>query len=206
MIHKLKGLIDTLESDHIILDVGGVGYGVFCSGNTLRLLPKTGESASLFIETHVREDHIHLYGFATAEEQEAFQTLVKVSGVGAKMAMAVLSAMTPSQIATAVASADQSAFKAVSGVGPKLASRLITELKDKFKFAGIGVALNAINNDMVAAVAAANNNINDAISALVNLGYGRSDAYSVITTIAIKNDNAEVDILIREGLKELARR
>src|SRR5690242_17327897 len=123
MIRKLKGIVDSIETDAVILDVGGVGYGVFCSANTLRLLPREKESTTLFIETHVREDHIHLFGFATAEEQESFQTLVKVSGVGAKMAMAVLSAMTPSQIATAIAAQDQNAFKAVSGVGPKLASR-----------------------------------------------------------------------------------
>jgi Holliday junction DNA helicase RuvA len=206
MIKKLKGIIDTLDTDGVVLDVGGVGYGVFCSANTLRLLPREKEAATLFIETHVREDHIHLFGFATFEEQEAFQTLVKVSGVGAKMAMAVLSTLSPAQLATAVAAQDESAFKAVSGVGPKLASRLVTELKGKFKFTIGGAPLGKITVDTANAVAIANNNINDAISALVNLGYGRSDAYNTITKIAAENDNAEVGLLIKEGLKELGKK
>jgi Holliday junction DNA helicase RuvA len=206
MIRKLKGLIDSLETEGVILDVGGVGYGVYCSANTLRLLPREKESATLFIETHVREDHIHLYGFATAEEQESFQTLVKVSGVGAKMAMAVLSTLTPSQIATAIASQDLTAFKAVSGVGPKLASRLITELKGKFGFASSGISFGAVTANTASAVAQVNNDINDAISALVNLGYGRSDAYNAISKIAAQNDNVELGMLIREGLKELGKK
>ncbi|MCE3232880.1 MAG: ruvA [Rickettsiaceae bacterium] len=106
MIRKLKGIIDFIDTDSLILDVGGVGYGVYCSANTLRLMPREKEAATLFIETHVREDHIHLFGFATAEEQEAFQTLVKISGVGAKMAMAILSTLSPAQIATAVLAQD----------------------------------------------------------------------------------------------------
>ena len=202
MIRKLKGIIDSIESDSAILDVGGVGYGVFCSSNTLRLLPASGVAASLFIETHVREDHIHLFGFATADEQEAFTTLLKISGVGAKMALSILSTLSPTQLANAIAAEDKAAFKAVSGVGPKLASRLVTELQGKFGVP-VGIALNKGAAATAEAIAAANNNINDAISALVNLGYGRSDAYNVVTKIAAQNDNVQLDILIRDGLREL---
>ncbi len=205
MIRKLKGTIDTIDTDYLIIDVGGVGYGVFCSANTLRAMPSKGQSASVYIETHVREDHIHLFGFATEDEQETFQILLKVSGVGAKMAMAILSGMTPQQLTTAIAAQDQKAFKAVSGVGPKLAARLVTELKDKFKYSigGVNVGITAATTN---AVMEANNNINDAISALVNLGYGRSDAYNAVTKVAAQNDNAAIDQLIKDGLKELTKR
>ena len=121
MIRKLKGQIDTIDSDSIIIDVGGVGYGVFCSANTLRNLPAKGESTSLYIETHVREDHIHLFGFSTTDEKETFQTITKVSGVGVKVALAILSVLSPGQLANAIAAKYKSSFKTVSGVGPKLA-------------------------------------------------------------------------------------
>lgn len=202
MIRKLKGKIDNIETDSLIIDVGGVGYGVFCSANTLRNLPSKGEAASLYIETHVREDHIHLFGFASADEQETFKTITKVSGVGVKVALAILSVLNPSQLANAIAAQDKSAFKAVSGVGPKLAERIITELKGKFEYASPPTAVTTSSTN---AVMEANNNINDAISALVNLGYGRSDAYNVITKIAAQNDNAPIDLLIRNGLKELGK-
>ncbi len=202
MIRKLKGQIDTIDSDSVIIDVGGIGYGAFCSANTLRNLPAKGESVTLFIETHVREDHIHLFGFATTDEQETFQTITKVSGVGVKVALAILSVLSPNQLANAIAAKDKSAFKTVSGVGPKLAERIITELKGKFEY---NVSSDKITTNSTVAVMESNNNINDAISALVNLGYGRSDAYNVITKIAAQNDNAPIDMLIRNGLKELAK-
>ena len=102
MIKKLKGIIDSVDTHSIILDVGGVGYGAFCSSNTLRNLPQKGEAATLFIETHVREDHIHLYGFSSLEEKQAFVLLQKVNGVGSKMALAILSALTPASLTTAI--------------------------------------------------------------------------------------------------------
>lgn len=202
MIKKLKGRIDTIDTDSVIIDVAGVGYGVFCSANTLRSLPAKGESTSLFIETHVREDHIHLFGFASLDEQESFNTITKVSGVGVKVALAILSVLTPQQLQNAIAAQDKAAFKAASGVGPKLAERIVTELKGKFSYKNLPTG--AINPS-TAAVMEANNNINDAISALVNLGYGRADAYNVITKIAAQNDNAQIDFLIKGGLKELAK-
>lgn len=205
MIRKLKGIIDEIFPDSIIIDVAGVGYHAYCSANCLHNIPPKGEAVTMLIETHVREDHIHLYGFASAEEQEAFQTLVKVSGVGNKMAMAILSAMSPPQIATAIVAEDKAAFKPVPGVGPKLASRLVTELKGKVGFATIPA--NGVSTaGAISKIASLNNDINDAITALVGLGYGRADAYNIITKIAADNDNIGLNGLIKEGLKELGRR
>ncbi len=200
MIGKLKGIIDTIDINSVILDVGGVGYEVFCSANTMSALPGKGEAATLFIETHVREDHINLYGFSDISEKNAYKIITKVSGVGTKVALAILSVLNHAQLSTAIAAQDQSAFKVVSGVGPKLAARIITELQDKF-------ALNAINEQLSAATlnntGAANSNISDAISALVNLGYSRTDAYNAVNKISAQNDNIQIDDLIRQGLREL---
>ena len=199
MIRKLKGIIDTIDTNSVIMDVGGVGYNAFCSSNTLRQLPQKGEAATLHIETHVREDHIHLYGFASVEEKQAFNLLLKVNGVGSKMALNVLSCFSPAQLATAIAAQDKGAFKAVSGVGTKIAERIVAELKDKFSISG------GTDNfiPQASAAAVASNDVADAISALVSLGYSRSDAYTVINKISAQNDNMPVDALIRAGLKEL---
>ena len=203
MIGKLKGIIDTKNTDSVIIDVAGVGYIVFCASSTIAKLPNTGEAATIYIETHVREDHIHLYGFSSTEQKDTFLLLNKVNGVGAKMALSILSILSPAQLSAAIASRDKAAFKSVSGVGPKLAERLITELKDKFS----GFVPEISDNQSTASnvAFAATGNINDAISALVNLGYGRSDVYTVVNNIAAINDNAQLDLLIREGLKELGR-
>lgn len=202
MIRKLRGIVDTIDTNSVILDVGGVGYNAYCSANTLRLLPQKGEVTTLFIETHVREDHIHLYGFASVEERQAFLLLNKVNGIGSKMALSVLSALSPAQLATAIASQDKGVFKGVSGVGPKIAERIIVELKDKFSIGGDMDSFAATNTG----APAANNDVSDAIAALVSLGYSRSDAYTVINKISAQNDNMPVDALIRAGLKELGTR
>jgi Holliday junction DNA helicase RuvA len=202
MIHKLKGRIDTIKKDMIILDVSGVGYGIFCSSNTINQLPGKDEFITLYIETHVREDHIHLFGFATEDEQNTFNIIIKVNGVGVKVALAILSVFSASKLANIIASEDAAAFKIVSGVGPKLAARIITELKGKF--AGFNSTLP--NTDKQSSIAYENddNNVNDAISALVNLGYSRSEAYNTITKIAAQNDNAPISLLIKQGLQELS--
>jgi len=131
MIGKLKGLVDSTDEGKAIIDVGGVGYLVFSSARTLRDLPSEGQAVELLIETHVREDHIHLYGFLMEEEQQWFKTLITVNGVGTKMALAILSALSPAQLTTAIMAQDKASFTQVSGVGPKLADRLLTELKNK---------------------------------------------------------------------------
>ena len=214
MIGKLTGRIDTIADDHLLLDVAGVGYFVFCSGRTLSMMPERGGSATLLIDTHVREDHIHLYGFANAAEQQWFRTLTTVQGVGVKMAMAILSALPPEQILTAIAAQDKKALTVVSGVGPKLAERIVTELKTqvvKLGAAGFNIASQHEKNAAApgAAKGAAKNAAKpsvaeDALSALVHLGYGRSEAFTVLLQLQQTNPEAALDTLIRDALRELA--
>lgn len=206
MIGKLKGIIDSISEAYVIIDVSGVGYFVYCPASTLRNIT-IGAGVTLYIETHVREDHIHLYGFLSEIEKKSFQTLVKVNGVGTKMAIAILSSMTPDEIAGSVAAADKVPFTRVSGVGPKLAARLVTELKDKFDFAGISGELSALVSSAAArgATKAANNDINDAVAALVNLGYNRTEAFRIVNKAAATSDEHDVSSLIKVGLKQLGK-
>ncbi len=196
MIGKLRGIIDTISEDSAIIDVGGVGYHVFCSGNTLRKIPPTGGQVELTIETHVREDHIHLYGFLEKAELEWFRILLTVQGVGTRLALAILSALSPNQLMAAIASQDKAAFKAVNGVGPKLSERIVVELKGKVKSFG---------HQPIVAMPGAAPEIHEAVSALVNLGYNRSEAFTVIAKIANQNSDMEISGLIRAGLKELGK-
>ena len=207
MIAKLKGLIDTVFDDSCIVDVGGVGYLVFASGKTLSRL-KVGEAAALLIETIVREDSISLYGFFDAWEKEWFLTLTKVQGVGAKVALSILSALTPAELATAVSAQDKNSFLRASGIGPKLAARLVTELKDKVVTIALG---NTAESNNVPASSfgvkepAQNPDIlEDVISALVNLGYQRLEAYKAASKVYGQNSDKNVSELIRLALKEFA--
>ncbi|OYW13440.1 MAG: Holliday junction branch migration protein RuvA [Rhodospirillales bacterium 12-54-5] len=213
MIGKLTGKIDSIADDHLLLDVAGVGYYVFCSGRTLGLMPQAGGHTSLLIDTHVREDHIHLYGFANAAEQQWFRTLTTVQGVGVKMAMAILSALAPEQILTAIAAQDKKVLTIVSGVGPKLAERIVTELKSqavKLGAAGFSVATPHAGNaaDGAAAKSAKKSPEQsaaaDALSALVHLGYGRSEAFSAVMRLQQNQPDIKIDALIRDALRELA--
>ena len=209
MIGKLTGRVDEVAEDHLILDVNGVGYLVFASGKTLSALPEKGGVVSLLTETHVREDHIHLYGFATVAERVWFRTLTTVQGVGVKMAMAILSALSPEQILTAIAAQDKKALTVVSGVGPKLAERLVIELKSqavKLGAAGFSMPANAGENKKTNASArsAAPSVVEDALSALVHLGYSRSDAFTVVMRLQGDKPDATLDVLIRDSLRELA--
>jgi Holliday junction DNA helicase RuvA len=179
MIGKLKGLIDSYGEDYVILDVGGVGYQVHCSARTLQALPSPGEAAVLSIETYVREDQIKLFGFRGDVEREWFRLLQTVQGVGAKVALAVLSTLPPSDLANAIALRDKAAVARTPGVGPKVAERIVTELKDKAPaFANVDPALvhlsGAIDDERAPRPVA------DAISALVNLGYGQPQAAAAI--------------------------
>ena len=179
MIGKLKGIIDSYGEDSIVLDVNGVGYLVHCSARTLQELPGTGQPATLSIETHVREDQIRLFGFLTDVEREWFRLLQTVQGVGAKVALAVQGTLRPSELASAIAMRDRAMVARTPGVGPKVAERIVTELKDK---APAHVALDpavirlsdAIEEKRAPAPVA------DAVSALVNLGYGRPQAAAAI--------------------------
>ena len=200
MIARLKGILDEIGDDWAIIDVAGVGYFVFCPGKTLQGLPKIGESVVLHIETHVREDHIHLYGFLTGGEKEWFGRLQSVQGVGAKVALAILSVLTPAELAQAIAGQDKTMIGRASGVGPKLATRIVIELKDKVgAFAGFEAAPTASGGKPGSSAAA------DAVSALVNLGYRQADAMGAVARVnRAQGGDASVEALIRGGLKELA--
>lgn len=204
MIAKLSGLLDSVAETFCILDVNGVGYQVFCSARTLRNLPRPGEAVRLHIETHVREEHIHLFGFVSASERECFNLLQTVQGVGAKVALGILSTLAPDELFRAIASADKTSLNRCDGVGPKLAVRLITELKDKVGGIALGPVASAAPAD--APTEGANGPVADALSALVNLGYKRADAFGAVTAAArALGDKANVQQLIPAALKELAR-
>ncbi len=208
MIAKLTGLIDSAAEDSLIINVGGVGYLVFCSVRTLNSLAAQGGSVSVFIETHVREDHIHLYGFADQFEQEWFKLLTTVQGVGAKVALAMLSITSPETLAQAIAAADKVAITQAPGVGPKLANRIISELKDKMGGIALGsgvLAEEASHKASTSEDPGVNQAMADAVSALVNLGYGRGDAYGAVAQAALRlGEGASVEALIKDGLVELS--
>lgn len=204
MIGKLKGIIDSYGEDFVILDVQGVGYVVQCSSRTLQKLPPVGEAASLSIETHVREDAIRLYGFASDGERDWFRLLQSVQGVGAKVALAILGVLSPGELATALATQDKAMVGRAPGVGPKLAQRIVSELKDKAPaFASIDPTVVRLAGEDEAKTAP--KPVQDAISALVNLGYGRPQAAAAVAaSVKELGESAETSALIRRGLKELA--
>jgi Holliday junction DNA helicase RuvA len=201
MIAKLTGILDHIGPDGAVIDVGGVGYLCFCSSRTLGQLPPPGGPARLLVETHVREDHIHLYGFADAAERDWFRLLTTVQGVGAKVALAILSTVAPDELTLAIVSQDRTTLARADGVGPKLAARIVNELKDKVG----GLALAATNGAAPAPMAVDAGPTGDAVSALVNLGYRRAEAFGAVTAASRRlGDGAKVDALIRGGLQELA--
>ena len=205
MIGKLKGTIDEIGDDYALIDVHGVCYVAFCSARTLSRLGSPGEAAVLFIETYVREDQLKLFGFMTALEREWFNLLQSVQGVGAKVALALLSTLTPAELANAIALQDKTAVSRAPGVGPKVAVRIITELKNKAPaFAGEAAATIGLKQELGEGVAPAP--VADAVSALTNLGYSREQAANAISA-ALKNGGEDADSakLIRLGLKELSR-
>ena len=205
MIGKLKGVIDSYGEDFVIIDVHGVGYQVYCSTRTLQELPRAGEAATLSIETYVREDQIRLFGFHGDIEREWFRLLQTVQGVGAKVALNVLGTLKPSDLASAIETRDKAMVARTPGVGPKVAERIVTELKDKAPaYAHIDPALAQLSGALDEKRAP--RPVADAVSALVNLGYGQPQAAAAIAA-ATRNagEGAEVKTLIRLGLKELAK-
>ena len=202
MIGRLAGTVEELGGDHAVIDVHGVGYVAFCPARTLERLTR-GEAAVLFIETVVREDMIRLYGFSAAADRDWFRLLQSVQGVGAKVALAILSTLQGDALAQAIALQDKVAVARTPGVGPKLAARIVAELKDKGPAAMISgvpaAAISAITRAPKGAPA-------EAVSALVNLGYGQSEAgQAVASAVADLGEDASLDALIRDGLKRLAR-
>ena len=217
MFAKLTGKIDTLFQESLILDVGGVGYHVFASGRTLGMIGDTGSPVSLLIETHVREDHIHLYGFSSLQERDWFRLLTSVQGVGAKSGLAILTVCPPERLPIVIASGDANALRQADGVGPKLATRICTELKDKVQNMNLGSVAHQppvtapskkgkAKGDDTTPPANDFSMDQDAVSALVNLGYGRAEAFSAVLAARQKsNDNPPtIDVLIKSALKELA--
>jgi Holliday junction DNA helicase RuvA len=205
MIGKLRGIIDSYGEDYVILDVNGVGYQVHCPARTLQALPAPGEAATLSIDTYVREDQIKLFGFETDTERAWFRLLQTVQGVGAKVALAVLGTLKISELATAVSMRDKAMVARTPGVGPKVAERIVTELKDKAPaFADVDPAVVHLAGSLDEKRAP--KPVADAVSALVNLGYGQPQAAAAIAAAA-RNAGEEADTatLIRQGLKELAR-
>ncbi|MDF1720254.1 MAG: Holliday junction branch migration protein RuvA [Minwuia sp.] len=199
MIARLKGRVDRLADEHVIIDVNGVGYLVFCSGRTLQQLGNIGDPAVLEIETHVREDHFHLYGFAELAERDMFLLLQTVQGVGAKVALAILSALSVAEIQAAIATGDVALLTRPAGVGKRLAQRLASELKEKM--GGIAPTAGAPVIAMTGPVEAAA----DAVSALVNLGYRKAEAeVAVRRAKASVGEGADATTLITAGLKALA--
>ena len=206
MIAKLSGLLDSIRDGQAVIDVNGVGYLVFCSSRTLGLMPPRGQSVSLQIETHVREDHIHLYGFASDAERDWFRTLTTVQGVGAKVALSILGTLAPLELAQAIVAGDRATVSRADGVGPKLAQRIVIELKDKAAMVGLraGVTTEASAATAATSAIAIEGELADAVSALVNLGYRRVEAFSAVTNAARRlGGEAAIGDLIRAGLKEL---
>ena len=196
MIAKLRGVLDSLGDGSAVVDVGGVGYLVYCSSATLALLPPRGQPATLAIETVVREDHIHLYGFADEQEREWFRLLQTVQSVGARLALAILGALPAAELAACIAAQDRAGLTRAPGVGPKLAARILSELRDKAPALPGAAAMPAAG--AVAADA-------DAVAALVNLGYRPTEAHGAVSgAVRTLGPDAPVEALIRAGLKELA--
>jgi Holliday junction DNA helicase RuvA len=208
MIAKLSGILDSVGPEGAVIDVGGVGYLAFCSTRTLGLMPPSGGAVRLLVETHVREDHIHLYGFADAAERDWFRLLTTVQGVGARLALAILSAVAPEGLTLAIVAQDKAVLARADGVGPRLAARIVNELRDKV--GGLGAALAATPSAASLAGAApsgVDRAIAEAVSALENLKIGRAEAYGAITAAARRlGDDVAVEALVTAGLRELGKR
>lgn len=201
MIGKLSGRLDHRGTDHVLLDVSGVGYLVYVSERTLSGLPGVGEAVSLFTDLLVREDLLQLFGFATVEEKEWHRLLMGVQGIGAKASMAILGALGPDGVARAIALGDWNAVKAAPGVGPKIAQRVVNELKGKGPSLAVspGTPLASVIEPRDGAATA------EALSALANLGYGNSEAATAVAEAqGTLGDGAGTADLIREALKRLA--
>jgi holliday junction DNA helicase RuvA len=205
MIGRLKGVIEAYGEDFVILDVHGVGYEVHCSARTLQALPPVGEAATLAIETHVREDQIRLFGFVSNLDREWFRLLQTVQGVGTRVALSILGTLPPAELASAIAMRDKAMITRAPGVGPKVAERIVTELKNKAPaYATVDPAVIRLSGEVDEHRAP--QPVSDAVSALVNLGYGQPQAAAAIAAaLRTAGEGADARQLIRLGLKELGK-
>lgn len=204
MIGRLKGLIEAFGDDYVLIDVQGVCYEAFCSSRTLQALPRVGEAAVVHIEMIVREDLMRLYGFSSESEKAWFRILTGVQGVGARVALAILSTLSPSELSSAIALQDKAMVGRASGVGPKLAQRIVTELKGKVPELG-GADAGVLGLQSALGEGLASGNVADAVSALTNLGYSQAQASGAVARVVAKEgDDTPTEKLIRLGLKELS--
>jgi Holliday junction DNA helicase RuvA len=204
MIGKLKGVVDSFGDDWVLIDCGGVCYEVHCSTRTLQSLPRVGEAAVVFIETIVREDLIRLFGFASEAEKSWFLLLTTVQGVGARVALAILSVLSPSELSSAVALQDKAMIGRANGVGPKLAVRIVTELKGKVPAIG-AIDAGTLGLQTALGEGVARSNVADAVSALTNLGYSSAQASAALARVVAKEgEDVATEKLIRLGLRELS--
>ena len=205
MIGKLRGVVDSYGEDWVIVDVGGVGYQVHCPARTLQALPPVGDTATLSIETYVREDLIRLYGFASDVEREWFRLLMTVQSVGARVALAILGVLKPGDLATAIALQDKATLARAPGVGKKVAERIVAELRDKAPaWSSADPAVVNLQADL--ADRRAPTAVAEAVSALVNLGYAQIQASAAIAAASRSaGEGANTEMLIRLGLRELSR-
>ncbi len=200
MIAKLRGIIDSVGEDWMILDVQGVGYQLSCSAQTLARLDKPGTAAAFHTEMRMRDEVPHLYGFVERAELDWFRTLTTVQGVGAKVALAILSVLAPDALALALAAGDKAQLSRADGVGPKLAARIAAELKDKAQTQSLRIVVGRTDPGAPQTVAPQPNA--EAVSALVNLGYGRADAFAAV--MAVDAPGQSLNELIRLALRELS--
>lgn len=214
MIGKLKGIVDDIFNDHLIIDVNGVGYKIFCSGKTLNKF-STNDSISLLIETYVREDNIQLFGFAKAVEKQFFLLLITVKGIGTKVALGILSVLNPEQLCNVIIANDKTIYKNLPGVGLKTWERIIIELKDKvlskdfkdkdYHLSSMNDKEQSMHNSIVTDANTLNEMSSDAVSALVNLGINKIEAYSAINDILKNEPNISLNQLITSSLKLFAK-
>ncbi|MGB8840631.1 MAG: Holliday junction branch migration protein RuvA [Aliidongia sp.] len=203
-IARLRGLIDEVGLDGVLVDVGGVGYPVLVSTRTRAALPSGGEVATLLIETQIREDSVIYFGFIDRAERDWFRTLTTVQGVGGKVALNILSVLDPDRLARAIIAQDRAQLSRADGVGPKLAVRLVTELKDRATAWGLGASSSQIPTAASGTPPPASGPAADAVSALVNLGYRRSEVLGAVAKAQRKlGDAATAGDLIRGGLNEI---
>ncbi|MEO0441027.1 MAG: Holliday junction branch migration protein RuvA [Pseudomonadota bacterium] len=202
MIAKLTGTIDEVGTDNIVLDVRGVGYLVFASSRTISAIGGVGDGATIYTEMQVSENDMRLMGFASGSERDWFRLLISVQGVGGKVALAILSALEPGEISRAVATGDKAMVARANGVGPKLALRIVNELKDKVG----GIATDSVVGAGGEAANAPSSNSADAVSALLNLGFKPADANAAVAAAdAEAGEGATLDALVRIALKKAAR-
>lgn len=204
MIGKLKGTVDEINSDHIILDVAGVGYKVYLSSSTLMGLT-SGAQGNFNIEMYVREDQMLLYGFNSKLEQKWFNLLQTVQGVGARVSLSILSTLNPDQLFHAIISSDERTIKSIQGIGPKLAARIVNELKNHQELSGAATAMNLGVNIAPSSLSTSGNSVfNDALDALANLGFARSEAMRILSEVTQSNDSLPLEEMLKLALAKMA--